>query len=71
MGQKLLHQSDGHASFAMVPETGAKAVQYHNRCAVAQQICAAQLTAIAQRRDVLLDHFKVEVVSRLGDMVEV
>lgn len=84
MQQKLLHQSGGQRTYAVVLETGDEVMDGLQRFAAAEHIGAAQLTAIGALSDLILMYFdwdtkdyqripvreQVEVASLIGDVVE-
>jgi uncharacterized protein len=84
MRHKLLHESDGQRTFAVVLDTGDEIIGCLARFVAEQNISAAQLTAIGALRDATLLYFdwdmkdyvripvreQVEVASLVGDVAE-
>ena len=84
MQRKLLHQSGGQRTFALVLQTGEEVMACLQKFAAAEKIFAAQLTAIGAFSDVTLLYFdwekkdylrlpvreQVEVASLLGDVAQ-
>jgi predicted DNA-binding protein with PD1-like motif len=84
MQQKLLHKADGQRTYAVVLETGDEVMQCLGRFVAAENVSAAQFTAIGALRDVVLMYFdwekkdylripvteQVEVASLIGDVAE-
>ena len=84
MQHKLLHDSAGQKTYAVVLETGEEVLESLQRFAVSQGILAAQLTAIGAFEDVVLLYFdwlkkdyvripvreQVEVASLMGDIAQ-
>ena len=84
MQQKLLYQSGGQRTYAVVLETGEEVMSCLQRFAAAEQIFAAQVTAIGAFSDLVLMYFdwdkkdyaripvreQVEVASMIGDVAE-
>jgi predicted DNA-binding protein with PD1-like motif len=84
MRHKLLHQSNGQRTFALILETGEEALGCLTQFATDQQILAAQVTAIGAFRRVVLQYFdwdrkkylpipveeQVEVASLVGDVAQ-
>jgi uncharacterized protein len=81
---KLIHDSAGQRTFAVILETGEEIVASLQRFAEGERIFAAQITAIGALSDVVLLYFdwqkkeylripvreQVEVVSLMGDIAE-
>jgi uncharacterized protein len=57
MQQKLLYQSGGQRTYAVVLETGEEVMSCLQRFAAAEQIFAAQVTAIGAFSDLVLMYF--------------
>jgi predicted DNA-binding protein with PD1-like motif len=84
MQHKLLHDSAGQRTYAVVLETGEEVLESLQQFAVSQGILAAQLTAIGAFEDVVLLYFdwikkdyvripvreQVEVASLMGDIAQ-
>jgi predicted DNA-binding protein with PD1-like motif len=84
MQQKLLYQSGGQRTYAVVLETGEEVMSCLQRFAAAEQIFAAQVTAIGAFSDLVLMYFdwdkkdylrilvreQVEVASLIGDVAQ-
>ncbi len=84
MQHKQLHQSGGQRTYAVVLETGEEVMDCLRRFVVAENVRAAQLTAIGALRDVVLMYFdwekkeylripvreQVEVASLIGDVAQ-
>lgn len=84
MQNKLLHESQGQRTYAVVLETGDEVMECVQRFVAAERIHAAQLTAIGALSDVTLMYFdwdkksyqripvreQVEVASLIGDVAE-
>jgi predicted DNA-binding protein with PD1-like motif len=84
MQRKQLHQSGGQRTYAVVLETGEEVMDCLRRFVVAENVRAAQLTAIGALRDVVLMYFdwekkeylripvreQVEVASLIGDVAQ-
>jgi uncharacterized protein len=84
MQQKLLHESNGQRTYAVVLETGEEVLESLLRFAASHRILAAQLTAIGAFQDVVLLYFdwetkdyrripvreQVEVASLIGDIAQ-
>lgn len=84
MQTKLLHQSEGQRTYAVVLETGEEVMACLQRFVAAERIGAAALTAIGALSDVTLMYFdwdkkaysripvreQVEVASLIGDVAE-
>ena len=84
MQQKLLHKADGQRTYAVVLETGDEVMQCLGQFVAAENVSAAQFTAIGALRDVVLMYFdwekkdylripvteQVEVASLIGDVAE-
>ena len=84
MQSKLLHQSEGQRTYAVVLETGEEVMTSLQRFVAAERIGAAQLTAIGALSDLVLMYFdwdkkdyqkipvreQVEVASLIGDVAE-
>jgi hypothetical protein len=82
MHTKLLHQSDGQRTFAIILETGDEAVSQIKEFADREKLSAAQLTAIGALSEAVLGYFdwerkqyqripvreQVEVASFIGDI---
>lgn len=82
MRHKLLHDSDGQRTFAVVLDKGEEVMKTLEAFAVSERLAAAHLTAIGAFQDVLLLYFdwekkdyaripvreQVEVASMLGDI---
>jgi predicted DNA-binding protein with PD1-like motif len=82
--QKLIHESAGQRTFAVILETGEEVVACLQRFAERERIFAAQVTGIGALSDVVLLYFdwekkeylripvreQVEVVSSMGDVAE-
>ncbi len=82
MQSRLLHDSDGQRTFAVVLETGDEAMDCLQRFAAQERIAAAQITAIGAFSRAVLAYFEwerkeyrhipvdeqVEVASLLGDV---
>ncbi len=84
MQHKLIHESAGQRTFAVILETGEEIVASLQRFAEGERIFATQITAIGALSDVVLLYFdwqkkeylripvreQVEVVSLMGDIAE-
>jgi predicted DNA-binding protein with PD1-like motif len=84
MRHKLLHQSDGQRTYAVVLKTGDEVMGSLERFITEEKISAAQLTAIGALSDAVLRYFdwqkkayltvpvpeQVEVASLIGDVAE-
>ena len=84
MQHKRLHESDGQRTYVVVLETGEEVADCLKRFVAAEQIGAAQFTAIGALSDVVLMYFdwekkdykripvreQVEVASLIGDVAE-
>jgi predicted DNA-binding protein with PD1-like motif len=84
MQQKLLHKAGGQRTYAVVLETGDEVMQCLGQFVAAENVGAAQFTAIGALRDVVLMYFdwekkdylripvteQVEVASLIGDVAE-
>jgi len=84
MQQKLLHKAGGQRTYAVVLETGDEVMQCLGQFVAAENVSAAQFTAIGALRDVVLMYFdwekkdylripvteQVEVASLIGDVAE-
>lgn len=84
MQHKLLHESDGQRTFAVVLETGDEVVKSLQEFASSKHIFAAQLTAIGAFKSVVLLYFdwekkeyvaipvheQVEVAALIGDIAQ-
>lgn len=84
MQTKLLHESEGQRTYAVVLETGEEVMACLQRFVTAERVGAAQLTAIGALSDVTLMYFdwdkkaysripvreQVEVASLIGDVAE-
>jgi predicted DNA-binding protein with PD1-like motif len=84
MQHRLLHDSVGQRTYAVVLETGEEVMDCLQRFVAAERIFAAQLTAIGAFSDVVLMYFdwdrkeyqriavreQVEVASLIGDVAE-
>lgn len=84
MRHKLLHDSDGQRTYAVILDKGEEVMETLQKFAVSQRIHAAQLTAIGAFQDVVLLYFdwekkdyiripvreQVEVASLLGDIAQ-
>jgi uncharacterized protein len=84
MRHKLLHESNGQRTFAVVLDSGDEAVDCLKRFVTEEKILAAQLTAIGAFSELVLLYFdwkkkdylriplreQVEVASLLGDVAE-
>lgn len=82
MQQKLLNESGGQRTFAVVLDSGEEAMECLQAFAKKQQISAAQITAIGAFENVVLEYFdwnskqylsnevneQVEVASMIGDV---
>ena len=82
MKHKCLHESSGQRTYAVVLATGDEVMGCLQRFAVAERICAAQITGIGAFSDVVLQYFdwerkkylpilideQVEVASLIGDV---
>jgi uncharacterized protein len=84
MQQKLLYQSGGQRTYAVVLETGEEVMSCLQRFAAAEHVFAAQVTAIGAFSDLVLMYFdwdkkdylripvreQVEVASLIGDVAQ-
>ena len=84
MRHKLLHQSGGQRTYAVILDTGEEAMDSLKRFLAAEKVLAAQLTAIGAFSDAVLLYFdwgkkeyqqipvteQVEVASLIGDVAE-
>jgi uncharacterized protein len=84
MQTKLLHQSDGQRTYAVVLETGDEVMTSLQRFVAAEHVGAAQFAAIGALSDLVLMYFdwekkdyqripvreQVEVASLIGDVAE-
>jgi predicted DNA-binding protein with PD1-like motif len=84
MQYKLLHDSSGQRTYAVVLETGEEVLECLQQFALSQEVLAAQLTAIGAFRDAVLLYFdwsdkdyvripvreQVEVASLIGDIAQ-
>jgi predicted DNA-binding protein with PD1-like motif len=84
MRHKLLHQSNGQRTYAVILETGDETVACLKRFVSGEKISAAQITAIGALSDAVLLYFdwqkkdylripvreQVEVASMIGDVAE-
>jgi uncharacterized protein len=84
MHHKLLHESSGQRSWALVLETGEEVMSCLQQFAKAHKIFAAQITGIGAFSDIVLQYFdwekkqyqripvheQVEVASLIGDVAE-
>jgi predicted DNA-binding protein with PD1-like motif len=84
MHHKLLHESSGQRSWALVLESGEEVMSCLQQFAKVQQIFAAQITGIGAFSDIVLQYFdwekkqyqripvheQVEVASLIGDVAE-
>ena len=84
MRHKLLHQSDGQRTYAVVLKTGDEVIGCLKRFIADEKLSAAQLTAIGALSDAVLLYFdwakkdyvqipvreQVEVASLIGDVAE-
>ncbi len=84
MRHKLLHQSGGQRTYAVILDTGEEVMDSLKRFIAAEKVLAAQLTAIGAFSDAVLLYFdwgkkeyqripvteQVEVASLIGDVAE-
>jgi uncharacterized protein len=84
MQSKLLHESDGQRSYAVILQTGDEVMRSLQRFATSEKVFAAQITGIGAFSDVVLQYFdwekkeylkipvreQVEVASLIGDIAQ-